>query len=247
MSSETQYRFLSSSDSHRICWSFDDAEGNEIAIKGERMIISNRRHMFGFSHFGVVQVSTFGCAVITAPEGLFKGCSTIFQAFEGDWANAEGKRLVAKAMLYPGLSKKQRAEVHDAFLIHLDMLGNIGLDLTAAINEVFATAKEKGFVVDSVNQADASEGARELDPSEAAKAMSSLIEENRLQAEADAQRLSALIREVAGRIGEAPVAFNEDGEAFVRPELARELERPGNEMLREMLLMGARANARRRE
>jgi hypothetical protein len=118
------------------------------------MIVSNRRHMLGFSHFGVVKGTKFGCAVITAPEGLFKGCSTLFQAFDSDcWVDAKSGRLVAKAMLHPSLSKRQRAEIHDAFLTHLDVLGNADRDLATAIDEVFAVAKEKGFVVDSVNQA----------------------------------------------------------------------------------------------
>jgi hypothetical protein len=116
------------------------------------MIISNRRYMLGFSHFGVVKGTTFGCAVCTAPEGLFKGCSTIFLAFDGDWRDGSG-RLVAKAMLHPSLSKRQRAEVHNIFLTHLDKLGNTGCDLAAAIDELFATAKKEGVIVDSLNQA----------------------------------------------------------------------------------------------
>ena len=75
--------------------------------------------------------------------------------------------------------------------------------------------------------------------------LENLLEANRLQAEADAQRLSALIKEVADRVGEAPVGFNEDGEVFVHPELARELDRPGNQVLSKMLIAGTRANAER--
>ena len=85
----------------------------------------------------------------------------------------------------------------------------------------------------------------QFDPSKAAEAVSNLLEGNRRQIEADARRLSALINEVADHVGEAPVGFNENGEVFVHPELARELEKPGNEVLSEMLIAGARANARR--
>ena len=118
------------------------------------MIVSNRSRMFGFSHFGVVRSSTFGCAVITAPEGLFKGCSTVFQAFEGeDWAGARDRRLIAKAMLYPSLSKKDVATAHDAFLKRLDELGSSGCDLAAVIDHLIAEAKETGLVVDFVTDA----------------------------------------------------------------------------------------------
>jgi hypothetical protein len=209
------------------------------------MIVSNRRHMLGFSHFGVVKGTTFGCAVITAPEGIFKGCSTAFQAFEGEWATAENKQLIAKAMLNPGLSKKQRAGVHDAFLTHLDALENSGVDLPSAIDELFAVAKDRKFIVDSINKAHALMNDGHFSPSEAAEALGNLLEGNRRQIEADAQRLSALIKRVADYVGEAPVGVNENGEVFVHPQLARELEKAGNEELSEMLIMAARADARR--
>lgn len=120
------------------------------------MIVSNRRHMFGLSYFGVVKGTTFGCAVCTAPEGIFKGCSTVFMAFDGDkWSDPTKRRLVAKAMLNPSLSKEQRAGVHDALLTHLDELGNSGADLASAIDEVLAAAKASGVVIDTISQAHA--------------------------------------------------------------------------------------------
>jgi hypothetical protein len=208
------------------------------------MIVSNRTHLLGFSHFGVVQGSAFGCAVITAPEGIFKGCSTVFQAFEGEWPTAENKQLVAKAMLNPSLSKKLRGKVHNAFLTHLDVLGNSGVDLPSAIDELFAVAKERKFIVESISKAHELVNGGHFDPSKAAEAICNLLEGNRREIETDAQRLSALINEVADRVGEAPVIVNENGKVFVHPELARELEKAGNEMLSEMLITGARANAR---
>jgi hypothetical protein len=36
-----------------------------------------------------------------------------------------------------------------------------------------------------------------------------------------------VLKEVADRIGEAPVKYNENGEAFAHPEMSRELEKPG--------------------
>jgi hypothetical protein len=188
------------------------------------MIISNRRHMLGFSHFGVVKGTTFGCAVCTAPEGLFKGCSTVFSAFDPncDWLDAHHNRsthLVAKVLLYPGLSKGQRAKVHESFLAHLDALGNAGRDLATALDEVFATAKEKGLIVGSINQAHTINQAAHADA----------------DADADSQQLVALVEDVHTRIGEFPVYVGEDGTVFTHPQLAQELEKPHNERLSEIL------------
>jgi hypothetical protein len=57
------------------------------------------------------------------------------------------------------------------------------------------------------------------------------------------QRLSALLKDVHDRVGEAPVLVNaENGEVFVHPELGAELEKSGNEGLSDMLRAGACAN-----
>jgi len=71
------------------------------------------------------------------------------------------------------------------------------------------------------------------------------LESDRLQVEADSQRLLAVLKDVADRIGEAPVIYNENGEVFVHPEMARELARPGNEALNEMFITMMRTHARR--
>jgi len=111
------------------------------------MIVSNRSRMFGFGHFGVVQSTKIGCAVITAPEGLFKGYSTVFQAFEGEWAGVPNTkmRIVAKAHLHPSLSKRQAAEAHEAFLTGLDKrlaeLGSSGQGAEVAVDEAIAEAE----------------------------------------------------------------------------------------------------------
>jgi tetratricopeptide (TPR) repeat protein len=157
------------------------------------MIVSNRRHYFGLSHFGVVKGPTFGCAVCTAPEGLFKGCSTVFLAFEGDEWNAEksNRQLVPKAMLNPSFSKEQRAGVHNNFLEHLDKCGNNGFDLAGAIDEVLATARNMGVVIDFINKAHALVS-YDLNPSQAidsrAKAIAS---KNELDGRKSAEGLRA--------------------------------------------------------
>jgi hypothetical protein len=56
--------------------------------------------------------------------------------------------------------------------------------------------------------------------------------------------LLELVSEVSSRLGEASVGYTENGEVFVHSDLARELEKPGRELLSEMLIAGARANAR---
>jgi hypothetical protein len=73
-----------------------------------------------------------------------------------------------------------------------------------------------------------------FDPSKAAKAVRNFLEIS----QADSQRLVAVLKEVADRIGEAPIIYNENG-FFMHPEMAPELDKPGNEALREMLIMMA--------
>jgi hypothetical protein len=215
--------------------------------RSAEMIISNRRHMFGFGNYGVVRGTTFGCAVSTASEGFLKGYSTVFLAFEDEGPNLKNKRLVAKALLNPSLSRKQKTGIHDTFLTHLDTLESAGIDLAAAIDEVLNSAKNRHAVVNSINEArpPVNEGAGNI--TDAIDALHNRVESNRLQVEADAQRLLALINEVANRIGEAPVCYNDDGKVFVHPDLALELDKPGNEALSEMLITGARMKARRQD
>jgi hypothetical protein len=210
------------------------------------MIVSNRAHMLGFSHFGVVQAKADGCSIITAPEGLFKGYSTVFQTFEGEWASAKNKQLVAKAMLNPSLSRKRRAGVHRTFLDHLEtVMSTSSITLGAAIDEVIATARRGGAVIDSVSKAQQLLNESPAEFKTGADSLTELLERSRRRSESDAQRLHELISRFAARLGEAPVVFDQDGKAFVHPDLARELDKPGNETLNEMLIMAARANRQR--
>jgi hypothetical protein len=119
------------------------------------MIVSNRTRMFGFANYGVVQGTTFGCAVSTASEGFLKGYSSVFKAFDGEWTNPKNKRQVAKALLNVRLSKKQKTEAHAAFLKLLNSLEADGIDLATAINIIFDAAKESGsgVIEISINEA----------------------------------------------------------------------------------------------
>ena len=66
-----------------------------------------------------------------------------------------------------------------------------------------------------------------------------LIESIEARATADGNRLWRMLGEVKDRIGEAPFCIV-DGQALVHPELQRELSKPGNEALSEMLVSMAR-------
>lgn len=199
----------------------------------------------GTGQVSVVQNQSFRCAVSTAPEGLFKSYSTVVLTFDGEWGAHQNQQVVAKAMLRPGMSSGQRAEIHGALLARLDALGSNGTGLANAIDEVFAAAKGKNLIVDSANQAHSLVPDEYSDLSAVEKAVREIAEANERQVAGEADRLMAIINDVAGRTGKAPVGYNDQGEIFVHPDLKRELQKPGNEELIEMLLVGFRASARR--
>jgi len=66
------------------------------------------------------------------------------------------------------------------------------------------------------------------------------------RAETDSQWLLALMNDVHTRIGEAPVYIAENGKVFVHPQLARELEKPGNEGLSDRLIGAGNLSRARR-
>jgi hypothetical protein len=206
------------------------------------MIVSNRRYMFGIGQVGVVQVDGFRCGVCTAPEGLFKGYSVIFYAFDGEWAARQNQRVVAKAMMHSSMSSKQRSEFHGALLAHLDTLGIKGTGLADAIDEVFAAAKGRNHIVDSVNFAHLSVANEDSDVTSAGSLTLEAAEASEREVARDADRLMAIVSGIAARVGKAPVGYNDRGEVFVHPDLTWEPQRPGNEELMEMLLGGLRAN-----
>src|SRR5262245_48545067 len=134
--------------------------------------------MFGIGLVGVIQNDSFRCAVSTAPEGFFKGYSTVIQTFEGEWVSQRNRRIVAKAMLRSKLSRRQRAEIHGASLTHLDILGGRWINLRDAIDEVFSEAKKRNLIVDFLNEARFSASSDTSDFSGTAEALDHIIERN---------------------------------------------------------------------
>ena len=55
-------------------------------------------------------------------------------------------------------------------------------------------------------------------------------------------RLGAILAEIASRIGDAPVYFDETGEFFAHSEVLRILKEPGNEELYDFFLYMQRAS-----
>jgi hypothetical protein len=66
-------------------------------------------------------------------------------------------------------------------------------------------------------------------------AFSAVISANQEQIKHDSQRLEMIVRQIATEIGEAPIAYNDNGEASVHPRLMQELRKRGNERLLELL------------
>lgn len=96
------------------------------------------------------------------------------------------------------------------------------------------------LVDDDVRRGKADPAQRELerlDGAQAAKEFSEIVEANRHQIENDRGRLMAIIEEVSVRNGgNACIAWNDNGEVFLHADLDRELGRPGNEGLRELVV-----------
>ena len=72
----------------------------------------------------------------------------------------------------------------------------------------------------------------------AVEAIKDFAARSEAKAAEEANRLSMILREVREQIGQAPFCIVE-GQALVHPELERELGMPGNEELRETLVMMA--------
>ena len=58
-----------------------------------------------------------------------------------------------------------------------------------------------------------------------------------------AARMYALVKTIGERIGKPPIGYSEAGNVYIHPALARELDKPENEELAELLLIGLRALA----
>jgi len=193
------------------------------------MITSSRRYIFGVGQVGMVQSDAFCCAVSTAPDGLFKGYSTWVFAYEGD-----AKRPIAKATLHPNLSRLRRFEVHQTILAELDAFGTQGADLSIAIDATFALLRRENLLIDFVNLALLSPPNAQDSPG-IAETIADVADNIDNQAPGERERGLALIKSVAERLGKWPITFNDAGDVFVDPELARELDKPENVGIREMI------------
>jgi hypothetical protein len=49
-------------------------------------------------------------------------------------------------MMHPNLSRSGRADAHEQILLHLDYIGDSGIGLEAALNQVLEAAKEKQYI-----------------------------------------------------------------------------------------------------
>jgi hypothetical protein len=58
-----------------------------------------------------------------------------------------------------------------------------------------------------------------------------------------AARIYALVKAIGDRIGKPPIGYSETGDVYIHPALARELDKPENEELAELLRVGLRALA----
>lgn len=81
--------------------------------------------------------------ISTAPEGFFKGYSTVIS-----FKAASGQHVIAKAMLNPALTSKVRREIHSLLAEHFDALLSTGIDAMSAVREVLSAAKTANSVVD---------------------------------------------------------------------------------------------------
>ncbi len=91
--------------------------------------------------------------VSMASEGLFRGYSILVLAVDGTWSNRQNKRLVAKALLQPNLSKIKRAQIYEITIAHLNDLGELDFTLGQALDEVFAQMKQRHMTTNSINHA----------------------------------------------------------------------------------------------
>jgi hypothetical protein len=177
----------------------------------------------------VVETKAFRCAVSTAPEGIFKGYTTVIMTFDGQWGNQKNKQPVAKAFLNARLSKAQRAEVHKTILAHLDAFGENGIGLAETIDDIFENATRRKLIVDSMKSPLLASSFKIKD------ALAVILQHDEAVLQEEGTRLMAVVKKIADKIGKAPIMYNERGEMYVHPELMDELRKPGNEALLDRL------------
>jgi hypothetical protein len=108
------------------------------------MILLNRNRFFGGGRVGVIQNSSFRCALNTVRQGV-EGSIAVISSFAGEW-DYKNYQPVAEAHLTSCLSRKQVTQTHDTFLAELDRCGIDGIDLHGAIENVFGHACGTGIV-----------------------------------------------------------------------------------------------------
>jgi len=108
------------------------------------MILLNKNRFFGGGRWGVIQNSSFRCALNTVRHGS-TGSFAVISSFAGEW-DYKNYQPVAEAHITPRLSHKQVLQTHDTFLAQLDRCGMDGIDLYGAIENVFGHAYGTGIV-----------------------------------------------------------------------------------------------------
>jgi hypothetical protein len=116
------------------------------------MIVLNRDRFFGGGRLGVIQNTSFQCALNTVYHNSNVGSFALICSFSGEW-NYKNYEPVAEALLQTSLSRKQVVQIHDAFLEKLDQRGLDGADLSGAIELVFKEACNTGIVTRYKNDA----------------------------------------------------------------------------------------------
>jgi|SRR5215475_1402380 hypothetical protein len=117
------------------------------------MILLNKNRFFSGGRWGVIQNSSFRCALHTVRHGS-AGPFAVISSFAGEW-DYKNYQPVAEARLTYRLSRKELTQTHDAFLAQLDRCGADGIDLRGAIENVFGDAYGTGIVTLYENNATA--------------------------------------------------------------------------------------------
>jgi len=117
------------------------------------MILLNRNRFFGGGRWGVLQNSSFRCALNTVSYGS-TGLFAVISSFAGEW-DYKNYQPVAEARLTSWLTRTQVTQTHDTFLAQLDRCGLNGIDLYGAIENVFGHAYGTGIVTLYQNNATA--------------------------------------------------------------------------------------------
>jgi hypothetical protein len=114
------------------------------------MIIFNSNRVFSGGRRGVIQNASFRCALNTVSDS--HGSRVVVSSFSGDWED-KNRVPVAEALLDKKLSRDQARQIHDEFLEQMDRCGANGIDLGAAIEEVFGDGYLRGMVTQYENNA----------------------------------------------------------------------------------------------